>query len=431
MPTLVELGRLAGRTLGVWWRAWPQVAGWWSLGWAIQLAALFGSVALGRVWSDLALLVFVLGPLGLVAGLVLGLHATAPHLQAAPRRLAARTRREVLTVSLPAVLGVYALWGLTDLAVEQLFALNYVLYGLAIDSWSVNLTRVWSYLALAAVAWLVRRGLGLLPAGRNPVRAWAVVVLEGLWVFASFLALAAAGGQVAAWWRTRAVAVALGQAWQTVLAWLPQWSLWWGVTLPDAVQQAVDLTVTTLLPGFLDAVALPLVWLALAALVLGWDDVTRGPAADGDTARRLTGAAAQYWQRVGLLRRPVAALTADLRQKYLPVVHAVRLVWRSGPATMAAYLLLLALLRALGDWTWVGLRSVLPDWDSNTTELVFQFVAGFGHGLLFTTVLLAGYAVGFDSCLARQPETSSTDSPPNQRSDGSSPSGETVTSATT
>ena len=97
---------------------------------------------------------------------------------------------------------------------------------------------------------------------------------------------------------------------------------------------------------------------------------------------------------------------------------------------MAAYLLWMALIRSLGEWAWVGVRSLLPDWD-NTAELMFQFVGGFGHGLLFTTALLAGYAVGFDRCLGAQRETRSTASPRNQRSSPGSPRGATVTSATT
>lgn len=430
MSTPDELRRLTAGTLRLWRRSWPEVAGWWSLGWAIQLAAMLASVLLGRFASELALVVFILGPLGLVAGLVLGLHATGTQLDFQPLHFGSRTRQQVLAASLPAVLGVYALWGLTDDSVRQLFALNHALYGLNIDVWSVNLARVWSYLALAAGAWLVRRGLALLPVQGHPVRAWAGALLEGLWVFASFLAIAAAGGQLTSWWRTRAVAVALGQAWQSFLGWLPDWSLWWEVTLPEAVAEGAELIVTTVIPGFLDAVLLPLVWLALAALVLGWDDFTRRPVADSEAARRVAAAAGTQWRRLGPLRRPLAALSTDLREKYLPLLHAVRLVWRTGPAFMAAYLLLMALIRSLGEWAWVGARSLLPDWDE-TAELMFQFVGGFGHGLVFTTLLLAGYAFGFDRCLGAQRATLSTDSPPNQRNSPDSPPGATVTSATT
>lgn len=430
MSTPDELRRLATGTLGLWRRSWPDVAGWWSLGWAVQLAAMLGSVLLGRFASELALVVFILGPLGLVAGLVLGLHATGPKLEFQPRLFGSRTRQEVLAASLPAVLGVYALWGLTDESVRQLFALNHVLYGLNVDVWSVNLSRVWSYLALAAGAWLARRAVGLLPAGGHPVRSWAGALLEGLWVFASFLAVAAAGGQLTSWWRTRAVAVALGQAWQGFLDWLPGWPLWWELTLPQVVARGAELIATTLIPGFLDAVVLPLVWLALAALVLGWDDFTTRPVAEGEAGRRLAAAATAQWRRLGPLRRPLAALSTDLRDKYLPLLHAVRLVWRAGPAFMAAYLLLMALIRSLGQWAWVGMRSLLPDWDE-TADVIFQLVAGFGHGLAFTTLLLAGYAFGFDRCLGAQRSIRSSDSPPNQRNAPDSPRGDTVTSATT
>ena len=164
--------------------------------------------------------------------------------------------------------------------------------------------------------------------------------------------------------------------------------------------------------------------------MLGWDDFTRRPVADSEAARRVAAAAGTQWRRLGPLRRPLAALSTDLREKYLPLLHAVRLVWRTGPAFMAAYLLLMALIRSLGEWAWVGARSLLPDWDE-TAELMFQFVGGFGHGLVFTTLLLAGYAYGFDRCLGAQRATLSTDSPPNQRNSPDCPRGTSVTSATT
>lgn len=129
------------------------------------------------------------------------------------------------------------------------------------------------------------------------------------------------------------------EAWQLILTWLPDLRLPFDLTLPEAVAAAVGWFWTTLLPGLSDAVLLPLLWLSLTAIVLGWQEPP-----SGHLARR--------WQAGIGVRMAVPAwrlaigagrlLTSDLRTKYVPVVRAFRMVISAGWRFLLAYLILAA-----------------------------------------------------------------------------------------
>lgn len=68
-------------------------------------------------------------------------------------------------------------------------------------------------------------------------------------------------------------------AWEAFLSWLPDWHIWFDVTIPDAVREASVLLWSTFIPGLVDSIVLPLFWLALTATVFGWHDFSAGVAA--------------------------------------------------------------------------------------------------------------------------------------------------------
>ena len=113
----------------------------------------------------------------------------------------------MIGVTIGPFLAVYALWGLVEEQVRGIYFVNIALLGSAGgDEWSVDLRRVRFYVVLAVVAWVLRQ----LVAGlsRRLRATWLLfpgILLEGLWVFASFLALTAATSRLLDWLRTRAV----------------------------------------------------------------------------------------------------------------------------------------------------------------------------------------------------------------------------------
>ena len=306
MRTLGELLALVTDAGAIWRRRFAIMGFWFCVGFAVHTAGTVGSSVLGSAHAVLATITFVVGVIGVVLALILMIDACGDLLQTRqpaagsstsglpPTVLASRPRLEVIGATIGPFLGVYALWGLVEEQVRDIYFVNIALHGSGGgDDWSVDLRRIRFYLILAVVCWVLRQLVSSLGRRvqdrRGRPSTWLTlpgVLLEGLWVFASFLALAAAGGRLLAWLRTRAVWDFAASTWHHVVAMLPDLNLPFDLTLPRVVAEAGHWFWHSLLPGVGTAILLPLVWLAL---------------------------------------------TADLRTKYLPVVDALRLVIRAGP----------------------------------------------------------------------------------------------------
>jgi hypothetical protein len=252
---------------------------------------------------------------------------------------------DVVTSAVGPFLAVYAVWGFVDDEVSALFRSNYVVQGLVgVGTWSVSLdtARLPLYLGFAAASWLVRAGVRtVLRRRRSDVVALVGVVAEGVWVLSVFVVLVVPVRLAKTWLAGRVVAADLASAAQAVLALVPSVALPFGPTLREAARAVV-----TQMPGVLaTVVGLPLMWLALAAVVYGWRDVT---ATDLLVGTRVAPRLAR-WSRFASTPagRLLVLATGDLRTKYLPVLQALRLVARAGPRPIGAYVLLATALQAL------------------------------------------------------------------------------------
>ncbi len=414
-----ELLLLASESLRLWWRAFARLGLWYCLGWTVHVICLFGSVLLGPVSQLLATLLFVVGVLALVVSLVLMIHALEPRLRSPaavgagpgeqlgrsgltvpPLVFESQQRLPVLGAALGPFLAVYAVWGLVEDQVGLLFTYNALLRGIdQVDAWSVNLSRVSFYLGLAAVTFALKRVVDVLQRRlQRPAVGVLALLLEGLWVFASFLALAAAASDLRSWLGTRRVVVGLQDTWARLLVALPDWRLPFDLTLPQLLSDVARLLWGTVLPGASAAVLLPLVWLALTATVFGWRDFTGQQVVAGGRAGEVLQRVRARGSRLGPLTTITTWVTADLRDKYLPVLHALRLVWRAGPSVMVAYLVWTTLLGAVAQWVLVLARTAA----GNLTEpelSVYLLFEDLLHGLLFVTLQMAVYAAAFDRTL--------------------------------
>ena len=186
---------------------------------------------------------------------------------------------------------------------------------------------------------------------------------------------------------------------------LPDLSLPFDLTLPRVVAEVGHWFWHSLLPGVGTAILLPLVWLALTATVFGWQqrsarDLVAGTPLEGHATRvteRLSrGRHTAPW-RAG--RRSLDILTGDLRTKYLPVVHALRLVIRAGPRFLGAYLVLATLLATLQDIS-APLIDVAVGPQSVAVSLATQPISDLAVDLVFTTLSVALYVAAVDRVFA-------------------------------
>jgi hypothetical protein len=328
------------------------------------------------------------------------LHSARNELRS-PRLLAGRPRPGVpstvfdtetplrtLGLALGPFLAVYSLWGMVDERVHALFRVNAQAFGLAPEEWSVSFARWPAYAGIAVVALVLRIGLNavLVRAGQRWLRV-PVVLCEGTWVFSSFFVLGRLIGPVWTWLTSRAFWVGTENAWYQFAAGLPNWRLPFGTwTLPHTVQEGWGWFWAAFLPGLSLSILLPLVWLALAAVVHGWREFRAMDLLTGTPARRGIRPSLPRW---------ADWLTADLRGKYLPVASSLRLILAAGPRFVGAYLILATVLR-IGEqwlaWLFAVTAGVRPVSVGLALSYLWDLIAGF----LAMTLLAALYLAAFD-----------------------------------
>ncbi|HEY0237193.1 MAG TPA: hypothetical protein VGC37_00975 [Friedmanniella sp.] len=416
--TLTEVADLALDAVHLLRRHGAALVGWFCLGWATHEIGLFGSALLGVRHAFLANLVFVLAVVAELVALVLMVNVVRPGPTAAadlvdggtgagsaslPSELLAPERTlDVVTLAVGPFLAVYAVWGFLDDEVSALFRSNYIVQGLGgVQDWSIGLNpaRLPIYLGLAAGGFLLRAAVRLVLRRRRS-QAVAVVglVAEGVWALSVFVVLVVVVRVVKGWLQERLVWAELAGAAQAVLSWLPAITLPFGPTLREAVRILATQAPSVLLT----VVGLPLMWLALTAVVYGWREVTVADALGARVAGRLG-----RWSRhadtpVG---RVLLLATDDLRTKYLPVVSALRVVGRAGPRLIGAYLLLATALQALDRLLEIGV-SVLAGPQPVARTLLLGPVEDLAVSALVTMASVALYGAVFARALTPRPARS-------------------------
>ena len=407
---LTDLRILVVDTGRVWWRLLPQLLALYLIGWLGSQAALRLAVWAGDLSAWLALALFALNFVALLAALVLILRLLGRELgirDLLPAEESVADGRDesvsrLLAVTLLPFLGLYAAFGQVTEAASTLATEQTTRYGVLGSAGTVlgvlndaATQHPWRLVLVVVGVYAVRRGLDLLHerTGRQ------LLGLLVAFVESFFLLLVILGG-------IRLV--------QQARLWLEDRVLWsWGSTVRDAVAAVLarlPLDVPAVLAraaGFLgdevwpvlaEVVSQPVVWLAVAALVYGsqvlslaevWrksQGVARGwPVPAALTRVRLVrlpgglGPAPRGLRRVAGEAR--AAFLGDVDDKYLPTVHSLRLILRAGLVFLGSFVLAHGvisaltgyagslLLRLLGGHTvdfwlvwgpWVDLAQVLP-----------------------------------------------------------------------
>ncbi|TDD65270.1 hypothetical protein E1262_25740 [Jiangella aurantiaca] len=367
----------AGRLLA---RHWPVLLAILFAGEAGRYAALWAAVELSDYSGTLGVLVLVLGPLAAVSALIAALYAlrhSLPSLQASADEAAATgedpaTRRHASVVTVLGsvmipFLAIYASYGylsedvfrfVNTAVTDELLNNPDLLLGTGeVDQDRTALATGWLAMALVAIAIVLRYGLGVL-ARRRPMKwvPWAAAYVEVLWLVTLARMLATHQEAAVAWIQERAVARAIADGWQSLLAFF------------GPVGNAVDVGSRWLFELLADADALlviPVAWLTVGAVVYGQqlrEPERRRQASHrrprGGLVRRMHAPARQVGNELtgglgdrfgalvsGLRRLAVAGLAPMLLFALAFVAaqrleYAVELFWRDllGPLPLDAYL---------------------------------------------------------------------------------------------
>jgi hypothetical protein len=191
-------------------------------------------------------------------------------------------------------------------------------------------------LGVAVVAWVARVLLERRYLGTGePVTGVLTAVFEACFSFFAIFSLVRLGRQGADWFSERAVWAGV----QDFVAPLPG--------LPLAAAR--------------DALLLPLLWLIIVVVVYGADLTTHRAIVAGTRLEPLAGRVAGM--RPGRART-IAFVTAEPRDKYVPLLAGLRLVWRAGITVFAVFAFCYVAAGYLAHAVWLGVTGAIGPHDA-------------------------------------------------------------------
>jgi len=346
-------------TARLWWRHWPTLfvlvlAGFIADHWLLDLAAGIGvrNHVLGLCALSTVVLVQLVVVIAMFHSLrpslrVLGaVAATAPP---EPRR---RGAIDGLSLVLAPFFAYYAAWGLLGDSVRQ-----YSLRGLEIDPFGehgmlLDALHARGIALVIAATWLLR---WYAKRRARDGGAWwqlPVTLCEASWLFIGLFALDKLKDRVLDWWHARVFAHALDDLLQQAAAMLPTAH---GLLAP-VLSALRDVGLYALLP---------LVWLALAAMIFG--RAIGDADAVAATHARLARLTARYRNLPALPKRIGEHFVEGYRKRLLPVADCVRLTLRAGGPLLVLLCVGYRALDWLALWGWIGATRLigahaLPEW---------------------------------------------------------------------
>jgi hypothetical protein len=362
-----ELRILIRDTGRVWWHLLPLIMAVYLLGWLGSELTLRVAVIAGDISAWLALALFAFSFVcTLVAAIVI---LTLAGRELGISQLLPEDEREIddrdtslshlIVITLLPFLGMYAAFGQVAEAAHRLVTQQLVRYGFLSDQKTV--LGVLNDLATNHLSWLVALLLGIYVlrrlldyvAERTGLRILGLVVVL---IEAFFMLLVIMGGirvfQIFRnWLRDRAVLQWLAEL-QGVAA---RFFAIFKIDLPEIVTRTWAFFTNQVWPILIDVVAQPLFWLAVAALVFGSKVLSLAELwRQGQPyTARIPGATAfaryrdkRAFRRLGpppkgirlAAARLQEAFFGDIDDKYLPALHALRLVVRAGPILLGVYI---------------------------------------------------------------------------------------------
>lgn len=250
---------------------------------------------------------------------------------------------------------LYAGWQLVNADLHQFLVLLFD-YSMATpdqtNNSNINFRDGWqTYIAWAAGLWLAKVLLEQLRriTGRRALDA-LIAYAEVGWIVLAWLVVTSILGRVRTWWTSRELVHWWREGIDGVQALLPA-----GWDLPQVINDAAA-AVGNVMSVLFFQLAQPMVWVAVVGLVLGWGR-SQSSLLEGS---RLGGSMMHWWSvSSGRQRFALDTGTRGLREKYVPVLAMLRLMWRSGPLPILTVGVLYAIGSLLGQWLGAGAEALV------------------------------------------------------------------------
>lgn len=397
----LEIPLLSARLL---WRHWPALAFWFfaqrvCYDLLMDLAVKLGERSL--LLSFAALSVLIVTQLAGTIFMFQSLRPSLPmlaHGAITPDTKAVRKQWiTALAIALLPFFAYYVGWGLLE-GLRRYFATAYI-FGV----WEredlrhvLTLKGLWIALAVAwAVRWFSQRR-----AAATGHASWNVLatVCEAYWVFVGVAAIGQALQAGKDWWHERAVYVAVAEWWRSPTALFELLA-----PIKRALAPLWDFLATA---G--GAVALPLIWLAITAIVYGIDLRKAQRLDDADAP--LERAVARFKSMHFTVRMLADKASAGWTSKGVPVVNSLRLVLRAGLPALLTLCVCWQLLAYLDSWSWRWMQQLVgpkdPAWQQVEGQIYAVFLntpLSFRSSLLTDVLRVVLLAATFDRAIARLP----------------------------
>ena len=268
--------------------------------------------------------------------------------------------RRIIDVALLPFLGIYVAFGYVNDYVSNLI---FLIQGRTDTFTLANIlgelnptgsrTRLIVVLASLVVLYVLGQVLGSIRSKTASV--WldlASTLVTAFGTFLGILSIFRIWEQVRLWLYTR-----------NVWGWIGTFSDWlretFPIDVPEFLSQAWAFLADTCWPGFWDLLVQPLVWFALAILVAGGQFIH----VDDIVTRVVPPSSNKF---VNFLREDVQErILGDLDVKVLPVLHALRRMWKATVPFLAAYIVVFTVLTWIGEglesfvWRLMGMQSTV------------------------------------------------------------------------
>lgn len=360
------------------WRHWPALVFWFfaqRLGYDLLRAASLQLAERSILLAYAAVAGMIVTTLACTIAMFLllrpSLTAVAPMQPPAPMPGAATPSARsqwsyALGIAILPFFAYYATWGLLD-GIRQDFLRGYN-FSVSFDARErfVDILSVKGLWVALLVSGAIRQ-VAKWRATSTKRLFWNVLATacEAYWIFVGATAIAALLGWAKGWWHATV-------AWQAITGW---WENPFVFNLSLAPLRALVEPVWAVLRMLGGAMLLPLVWLALAALVYGIDLRRRQALDRADHA--LDRLSERYTGLHMVWRKLIGKASAGWNSKGVPVVNSVRLVMRAGLPALITLCTGWQLLDYLDSWAWAWLmRQVGPvnphDWATTWSAQVWQ-----------------------------------------------------------
>ncbi|GAA4715117.1 hypothetical protein [Phytohabitans rumicis] len=365
---VVETGAVLATALRLLWRHWPALFALYFAGAAAREFILIGAVRASKLNGVLGALVVILGPVATLVALVLMLRVIRPSLPWLAAATAPdatdparpKTLMDHLASALVPFLAVYASWGYLEEDISQyvydvwadatfgdarIFSDPGVVRRELADRLPFDVTV--TLVAVIAVAVLLR---WLLNWWQGKRRWWVLglvgAYVEVIWIIVSVAALNNARDPLTTWVMERRVVLWVQDAWNSTVDKLGP--------LTNPVRTAGEWLAGAIANAD-TVIVVPLAWLAVGAVVYGHKLAPPAP-----SGSELLQRASKRWNALPKPVRVVGTnVTADVRERFTPLVHGIRVIARAGLAPMLFFCVAFLVAQTARDWMWEAERFLI------------------------------------------------------------------------